>query len=65
MCVPATFMVGVYFNMVILHREVLTGWAVKMNLFQVFHGGEVLKETPQVFYYGPKSLLLICQMESK
>ena len=53
------------FNMVILHREVLTGWAVKMNLFQVFHGGEVLKETPRVFYYGPKSLLLICQMESK
>jgi hypothetical protein len=48
-----------------VNREVLTGWAVKMNLLKVFHGEEVLKETLQVFSYGPKSLLLICQMENK
>jgi hypothetical protein len=33
----------------VLNREVLTGWAMKMNLLRVFHGEEVLKETPPVF----------------
>jgi hypothetical protein len=52
-------------DMLVLNRGILTGWAVKTNLFQVFHGVEVLKETPRVFYYGPKSSLLICQMENR
>jgi hypothetical protein len=48
-----------------LCREVLTGWAAKMNLLKVFRGKEVLKETLRVFSYGPKSLFLICQVEKK
>jgi hypothetical protein len=48
-----------------LNREVLIGWAMKMNLLKAFHGEEVLKETPLVFLYGPKSLLLIYQMENR
>jgi hypothetical protein len=52
-------------DVLVLNREVLTGWAVKMNLLQVFRGEEVVKETPRVFYCGLKSFLVICQMESK